>query len=340
MQYLKLVAGSDISKDKFTSRFGKLDSKTNQTITEEKEFPNNMTGFKQFLAWIKKLVSGLKQTELPEVQFVMDATGVYYENLAYFLAENGMFVSVVLPNKIKYFIKTTNYKSKTDGIDAFAITQYGLEKTLVKWSFPGVQFRRLKELAREYHTIVEDTTRLKNRLHAKNHSYDPNPETKRRIIEQIKFLNQHKKETLKQINEIIEKDEELKSKIKKITAAKGIGLITVVSAITETDGFALVENEKQLTSYAGYDVVHKQSGQKKSKTHISKKGNKHLRRAVYMAAVSASYRNDVYKNFYIRLCKKKEYKRVGIVAIARKILLLIYTLWKNDAVYDPNYKRA
>ena len=77
MQYIKLVAGSDISKDKFTSRFGKLDSKTIQTITEEKEFPNNMTGFKQFLAWIKKLASGLKQTDLPEVQFVMDATGVY-----------------------------------------------------------------------------------------------------------------------------------------------------------------------------------------------------------------------------------------------------------------------
>lgn len=61
--------------------------------------------------------------------FVMEATGVYYENLAYFLYSNNYNVSVVLPGKIRNYAKSLQTKSKTDPIDAANITSFGLEKT-------------------------------------------------------------------------------------------------------------------------------------------------------------------------------------------------------------------
>ncbi|MBK6538873.1 MAG: transposase [Ignavibacteria bacterium] len=91
----------------------------------------------------------------------MEATGVYYENLAYFLTENKFSVSVLLANKVKNFSKTLENKSKTDDIDAAIQTQYGLEKTLKAWTPPSGIFRELKELTREYRSIKESITIIK-----------------------------------------------------------------------------------------------------------------------------------------------------------------------------------
>ena len=117
-----------------------------------------------------------------------------------------------------------------------------------------------------------------------------------------------------------------------------MGFITVVSVIAETNGFELINNRKQLTSYAGLDVVLKDSGIRKGKTSISKKGNKYIRKAVFMPAMSAIKHNQKLKEHYNRLVRRGKNKRLALIAVARKLLLLIYTLWKNDSVYIPNYK--
>jgi transposase len=94
------------------------------------------------------------------------------------------------------------------------------------------------------------------------------------------------KEIEKQIKEIVDQDPDISDRVKKVEKIKGLRLISIVSIIAETDGFALVTNAKQLTSYAGLDVVLNESGLMKHKTRISKKGNKHLRTALYMPALS------------------------------------------------------
>jgi len=113
--------------------------------------------------------------------------------------------------------------------------------------------------------------------------------------------------------------------------------MTIITTIAETTCFALVTNQKQLSSYAGYDVVQKESGKSKCKTCISKKGNKYLRRAFYMSELSACRHNKKMKEFYIRLAIKKNNKKIALIAVARKLLLLVYTLWKKDVEYDPDY---
>ena len=121
---------------------------------------------------------------------------------------------------------------------------------------------------------------------------------------------------------------------------KGIGLITVATILAETNGFNQVKNLKQLASFAGYDVVQRESGTSiKGKTRISKKGNRYIRNALYFPAMVACRHNPDLKATYMRIIQKKPSKMIGQVAIQRKLLLLIYTLWKKDQVFIQDYKK-
>lgn len=114
--------------------------------------------------------------------------------------------------------------------------------------------------------------------------------------------------------------------------------------MAETNGFELIRNKKQLISYSGLDVREKQSGTSiKGKPRISKKGNKFLRKAIFFPALSAVKYEQNYKEIYARLLSKNGIKMKGLVAVQRKLLELIYIIFKNKTVYQSDYikeKRA
>ncbi|MFD3003766.1 transposase, partial [Pontibacter toksunensis] len=90
----------------------------------------------------------------------------------------------------------------------------------------------------------------------------------------------------------------------------------------------------QLTSYAGFDVVERESGTSvRGKTRISKKGNGRIRTALYFPALVASRHNAALRAVYQRINAGKESKMVGVVSLQRKLLLLIYSMWKSDMLF-------
>jgi len=104
-------------------------------------------------------------------------------------------------------------------------------------------------------------------------------------------------------------------------------------------GFALIENQKQLVSYAGYDVVENQSGNRVGKSKISKKGNARIRRILHLPAFNVvRYEGAMFKIFFDRLINKGKKKMQAYVAIQKKLLVLMYTLWKKDIAYDHTYE--
>lgn len=339
MKYLKKVIGIDISKNSFVIRFGTLNNELQQKIGSDFEFNNDLKGFKKFLTTLNKIPEYLDNENTP-CWFVMEATGVYYENLAYFLNHKKYSVSVLLPNKVKHFNKTLDNKSKTDKLDASALSQFGLEKQLKAWVPPSELMKEIKELTREYHNLVVMSTQIKNKIHAKNYSYKPTKENLKRLNQQLNLLKKQITQVKKQLEELVKSDEELNNKIQKIMTAKGLGFLTIITIVSETNGFILFNNIKQLTSFAGYDIIQNQSGTIKGKTKISKKGNKYIRNALYFPALAAVRCDDKFKSVYKRLCEKKVYKKIAIVAVCRKLLSLIYTLWKKNEEYIPNYKTS
>jgi len=332
MELIKQVLGIDISMDTFICRVGTITADQRTKIGTHKIFNNNIQGIRQFYKFaLSQQIDGVTQ------YFLMEATGVYYEALAYFLKSQGANVIVVLPNKAKHFAKTLTIKSKTDPIDAHMLTQMGLEKRLCEWEPPSEQMKELKLLTREHLSLKELKTDAKNRVHAKTHSFKPGKDTVRRLRREIKLYENLIKEVELSIRSLLQSDMLMWVKIQNILRVNGVGLMTVAKVLAETNAFALIRNGKQLTSYAGLDVVFNESGKHQGKTRISRKGNSHLRQSVYMPAISAIKSNPNLKSYYDRIIEKGKPKKVGVIAVARKLLLLIYFLWTNETEYDPAY---
>ncbi len=336
MNILKQIVGIDVSMDTIEVRFGTTDTNQDQQIFNSIIFNNSKLDFKKLIQWTNK---NIISKDIP-LFFVMEATGVYYENLAYFLFLNKYNVAVILPNKISNYAKSLQSKSKTDSIDAASITSFGLARKLNLWKPPTPIIKSIKSLCREYYSLKANITEVKNQLHAKNHSHKPDKLTINRKTKLINLLTKQSREIETQLKSIIQQDKDLSEKIDRIIKIKGLGFISVVTTVAETNAFQLITNQKQLASYAGLDVVFNDSGIKKGKTSISKKGNKFLRKAVFMPALSAVRHNHKMKELYKRLVSKGKNKKLALIAVARKLLLLIYSLWKNNTEYIPNYKSA
>lgn len=335
-QNLKYSAGVDMSKEGFDACISVINTMQVVVIKATRKFNNTKVGFREFFLWIKK---HLKE-DLPVV-VTMEATGVYYEELAIFLFENGLQVSVVLPNKAKKYLQSKGHKSKNDKIDAKGLSQMGAEQNLARWEPFSKNTYGLRSLTRQNEDLQVQKTMIINRMEAYKFSGYKNKFIEKQLLSMLKFLDKQIKEVNNQIVKSVDEDEVLKNKINKICKIKGMGILTVATIVGETNGFKLINNQRQLVSYAGYDIVENQSGKRSGKTKISKKGNSHIRRALHMPALSVvTYEQAGFKALYERVYVKTGFKMKGYVAVQRKLLMLIYTLWKRDEEYDPNHLKT
>lgn len=326
--------GIDVAKDKFDVCFKERKNGRN-IIKGTKAFNNTSKGFSDFNQWYSK-----RKKENSQLVFVMEATGVYYEELAYFLHSQNEEIYIELPQKVKYFAKSLNIKTKTDKVDAKLIADIGLERSpsLKSWTPPSDQFKAIRDLCREISQLKKSKSAASSRLHAWNTAYNTVPAVIAAAEEHLKTLDQLIEKLEKLLLLKIKQDEELSEKVERIAQIKGLGVISVTKIIAETNGFLLFNSIRQLVSYAGLDVVQEESGQYKGKSRLSKKGNAHLREALYMPAVSAVTHNENLRVFYSRLNEKFNYKKQSLVAVMRKLLILTYTLWKSGEDYDPKHQ--
>lgn len=123
-----------------------------------------------------------------------------------------------------------------------------------------------------------------------------------------------------------------------MSSAVGVGEITAATVLGELNGFELIRNKRQVASYAGFDVIEKKSGTSvRGKSKISKRGNKYLRKAMYMPALTAVKHDDRFKAIYARLISRHGIKMKALTAIQRKLLEMMYTIFKTRKPYDRNY---
>lgn len=333
MEVLRQNVGVDIAKDSFVATYTSLLEGQELKHHSTKKFNNDKKGFDNFLEWTSKY-----QTADISESYTMEATGVYYESLAFYLIENERKIHVLLPNKVKKFGESLDVKSKTDEIDSKILGQIGVERKLKNWELNSVLYRSLKKLSREREQIIGERSILKNQIHAESHSAEPLKSTLKRMNSRVLSLGKHLKAIDKELCELVKTDSELSKKIDQILTIPGVGFVTAITIIAETQGFINMKNIKQLTSYAGLDVQLKESGNWSGKPHISKKGNSRIRKALYMPSLSSIQYNKQYKAFYERVTPKKVNGLIALTAIQRKLLGLMYTLWKNDTDYDENYQ--
>lgn len=332
---IKYSIGLDISSKKVNGSISLIDENQKVSVKSSIVFYNTLKGFLELSLWIKKWHT---QPEIPLV-ICMEATGVYHENCALYLFEKGHAVSIILPNKAKHYLISMGLKSKNDSIDAKGLSKMGAEQCLGLWQPAGKYFYELRQYTRQHQNLQEQKTVINNQLHALEFGmYDIKP-----VVKQLKKVVQLFDKQIKELDKIIKKHLEsnqiVKQKVVNICQIKGIGILTVATILAETNGFELFKNYKQLVSYAGFDVVERESGSSVTgKTRISKKGNSHIRRALFMPAfTTVKYQEPSFFGLYERTYAKHAIKMKSYVAVQKKLLTTIYHLWKKNEEYNPNY---
>ena len=332
--YFRQCVGIDIAKQKFNACLYMYDLAGDSGChTKSIEFTNNKTGFNQLVKWVRK-----ESVKDRKIFFIMEPSGVYHETLASHLHKLGFTVYVVLPNKARDFARYNGIKTKNDIVDSISLGLMGCTcRTLKAWTPPLPIYQELKQMTRFNQDLHKIRNIVTNHLEALCHSVD----VERSLVSHYRCL-------LKEIEAKIEKndrnilgkvksDPELYKRIERVSTIKGIGLATVIGILAETQGFALITNRRQLASYAGLDVESRQSGPNDPRHHITKRGNARIRHMLYMPALVALKHNKQSKDTYTRIISKHPTeKMIGVVAVMRKLLLLIYTLWKNGEEYRPD----
>lgn len=324
--------GIDVAKETLEVRLGADTSDRQYEFTRPKRFSNTKEGFRKMVQWVQA------KKKADRCWFIMEATGVYYEQLAYFLHQQDLQVCVLVPNRVHHWAKSLPIKSKTDAIDARLLARYGLERRPQRWHPGSQRLRQIKALLRERGQLQQQRTQLINRRHAAHRAWDHPESSLRRLTDHIEQIDDYIQQITQQLDQLWQSEEALAEPIRRISQITGLGRESVLQVVAETNGFALIRNRNQLASYAGLDVVLDQSGNRRGATKISKQGNARIRRALYMPALCASQHNRALRAFYKRLVERHpDRKKVALVGVMRKLLLLIYSLWKSGQRYDPEF---
>jgi len=331
---LKYSVGLDVSSADIHACFSVIDSQQKVKVISSKVINNNSKGFEILTAWIEK---SRKLKMLPLV-IGMEATGIYHEECAYYLHDKSYAVSVVLPNYAKKFLQASGLKSKNDKIDAKGLAQMFAERSFRLWAPLGKFYYHLRGLTRQQESLQEIKIGVKNQLEAAKRGAFKNKDVIKQLDETIKFLEKQTADIEKKILAHLKSNKDIKEQVENVLTIKGIGITTLAILLAETNGFLLFSSSRQLVSFSGYDIVENQSGRHRGKTKISKKGNGHIRRALFFPAFTAvSNKCKPLLDLYNRTFENHKIKMKSYVAVQKKLLVLVYTLWKKNVAFTENY---
>lgn len=316
----KSIIGIDISKD--TLDYCILDTQTH----EKKDYGCIANTKAAILKW-------LKQINLFHVEFSMEHTGHYGMLLTSILSHNKASFFMVNPLDLNKSLGIQ--RGKTDRIDAYRIASYTIvnKHRLKPYQLPSTELSKIKALITARERYVKIQVQLKNSLKANlilNKSIDVKP-----IItqekKQIKSIEKAINEFESQAQDIINNTIELKTSYAKITKVIGVGPITAIKCISETDNFTRFDNPRKFACHCGLAPFAYQSGSSikgKTKTHYFR--DKSLKATLFKAASSAIQHDPQLKKYYNRKQSEGKHKLTALNAVANKLVLRIFAVAKRN----------
>lgn len=309
--------GVDIAKHKFDAAVLKAAGKY-----KSKCFTNTPEGFREFLVWLQPF---------SPVHVCMEATGIYGDALAIFLADHHVHLSVINPARIAAFAKTELSRSKTDKGDAKLIARFCHEKksSLPLWQAPSPSLRALQALVRRLDRLTEMRQMEKNRLAVADAAVIGSIESV------LKTLESQIGEVKEAIQKHIDDDPDLKRQSDLLETIPGVGESTSAALLATLGDVKRFENAKQIAAFAGLNPALRESGTLMGRTRISKTGDSLLRKLLFMPALVAWQHNPVIKEFCQRLKSNGKNGKAIVCAVMRKLLHIAYGILKSGMPFDP-----
>lgn len=328
-----LVIGVDVSK-KTLDVAAKIKDK--EDVVSFGAFSNDSSGFSKISKKITKLV---KENSL-EILIVLEPSGGYEQPFARFCWKKEWRVSMPNPRHVRKWIQGIGVRAKTDQVDACNLARFGAAKPLHDWQPLPEEIALLDRLLKRQDEIKETLAQEKNRLHALDAQNICNGPEIMSIKRSIEWLGKELEQVQKDIAKILEGHDYLKKQADQLQTIPGIGVGNRLFLLVLLSRWKLLTNgqgtNKGITAYVGLDPVHYRSGTSiRKRPAISCMGNIRLRSLLYMGALGAITGNNHLRQFYQRLVSREKHKKVALVAVARKILVLSWSIFRNDTVFDP-----
>ena len=323
-----LCAGCDVSADWIDVARGLGPHLLDDGAPERRRFPNDPAGHADLCRWLRD--------EGHPVRIAVEASGVYSLDLTLALHEaEDTEVTLVNPRAAKDYRRSRMHRSKTDEIDAAVLCDRVLRMPFVAWEPPEDEAVELRQLARRVADLTVERAREKNRLHAASASRTASAVLINDIEVNLRHLDRRIDEMVRQALKVVDRTTSLSSAYGHLTSVRGIAAKSAVMLLGELMCLPEGMSVREWVAHAGLDVRKHRSGRSvEERPRISKQGNVHVRRALYMPALVAVRREPAVGAFYERLVEQGKPKMVAVVAVMRKLLHAIYGMLKHGADFD------
>ena len=295
---------------------------------ECRTFDNDYAGHMAIIAYLRKH----KVTRVG-----LEATGYYHLDLALELDDaKGIEVMIINPRASKNFAKAMMQRNKTDASDANMLAEFVERMDFIKWTSPVGAVLDIRACGRRLVSLSKEKTKAKNQLHA----YSRTRRTPSFVIEDIQLsIQQIEDQSDKLISHalrLIKQCEYLKERYKRLTSMKGVADKTAIKLLGELGVLALDMSAKQWVAHAGlYPRAFESGTSVKKRTYIGKVGNRYVREALYMAALSASSHDPHIRGFYLHMIEDNGLTKLqAICAVMRKMLLAMHGMLKDNKPFD------
>ena len=311
---MKNYIGIDVSKSTIDVYDGKKSYK----------FENSELGFKEVVS----LSEEIKDTIL-----IFEPTGIYSYGLTNFCSTYKIKVVMVGPKESRDFARSLKVRSKTDKIDAKVLYKYQshVEPKMVQVPVVNHHAVKIQEMLNIYEGILAVKQRFKNQLESTSKEHKDLVRTLKRMIDNLDLEAQ---KLFNKIEILLLKDKQVKVKYDAISTIPSIGQKSALYLAAFFLKYPLA-NAKELTALMGLDPVMRDSGIYRGKQRISKHGGQQLRNLLYLPTLCAIQHNDRIKAFYEGLTLRAKTKKLAVIASMRKLILMAFSIFKSEKVYQP-----
>lgn len=271
---------------------------------------------------------------------VMEATGSYWISLAVWLHQAGYPVAIINPAHLANFAKSLPRRAKTDSLDAAVIRQFAAERMPSPWTPPPAVYHELRQRLVARDALMEMRQQARNQGHALAQW----PIQVAAVTDQFAAIVTDLDARIAQLDQDIAQtlqDGAWATSVVLLSSIPGLGPTTMAWMLVATLNFTLCTTPESVVAYAGLAPMAHESGTSvRGRSRIGRGGHARLRKALYLATLSAARYNPIIRPFYQRLRAAGKPFKVAQCAAARKLLTLAWAVVTKQQPFDPDRARV
>lgn len=328
-------SGLDVSKHYFDASWVSPHTEVEDWASiPHQRFSRDPEGVGRFLAWLER--------QGPDsVRVIMEVTGKYSLQLCAWLMQQRpqLQPAIVHPLQAKHFHQSLGLRNRTDKVDCRSLGLMGRERRPRPYQPLPPSYQQIRELSRQRRRLIDTKVAERQRL---QESQQACAVLRRNLQSHVRHLEKLIQRLEQALDEVVTSCHRLRQDFDLLQTIPGVGRVTAWTVLGELGDLRRFHRSRQVSALSGLSPSRHQSGTSKDFTYIDRQGNPDLRAVLYMAAMAAATGNkrNALARRYQRFLEKGKHEKQALVAVARKIVVIMRTLLITQQPYRDDFQTA